>query len=653
VVARPAGTTRVDTAAAKAKVLDAIGRGMKVHEAMALVGRKPETYRDWMKNDAEFKSAVADIRTIKSDVKGTGRLPVPDFPTFCREDLKQPLFPHQLRMLDVLEGREPRNLHHSMTYEPGKLRRVLINVPPDHAKSTTFTINYVTWCIFKNPDEQIAIICKDQGLAKQFLGAIKQRLVSPLYLEMQSKYGPEEGFKDTDQSWTQDQIFIRGRGMAMPDPTIQAIGIKGRIYGARLTKVICDDLVTGDNVNEFEAQHRKLMQEIETRLPPAGGLLAVLGTRMAPVDLYRYLRDQNTFNGSRYWTYFSQPAVLDAGDGPTEQWQTLWPWARWQGDPEEAHEERCCSCYAKPDDCVCDRRDINMCEPKWNGPNLADKRGGIGERLWALTFQQSNVAVDATFIAEAIDCAINRMRFPGPMTAEGMGHRERGMEGLYIVGGVDPATVGHTAMVICGFDRHTQKRYILDGFNVANCTAEMMIDTIKRFTETYGVHEWVFERNAFQRFLTQLPDLRIFLQARGVRITPHWTQNTNKFDSDFGVGAMGPLFQSCGHPQALNAGGKWLRTPDKALIELPNSKQNVWVQELVNQLIVWEPQGMTQRQKTDLVMALWFTEIAIQRLLGFGRSSVTHLNNKFASRGSMKARGSINILDHLSAVQAA
>jgi hypothetical protein len=245
------------------------------------------------------------------------------------------------------------------------------------------------------------------------------------------------------------------------------------------------------------------------------------------------------------------------------------------------------------------------------------------------------------------------MRFPGPMTAEGMGHRERGMEGLYIVGGVDPATVGHTAMIICGFDRHTQKRYILDGFNVANCTAEMMIDTIKRFTEMYGVHEWVFERNAFQRFLTQLPDLRIFLQARGVRITPHWTQNTNKFDSDFGVGAMGPLFQSCGHPQAQNAGGHWVRTPDKALIELPNSKQNVWVQELVNQLIVWEPQGMTQRQKTDLVMALWFTEIAIQRLLGFGRSSVTHLNNKFASRGSMKGRGSINILDHLSASQAA
>jgi hypothetical protein len=652
VVARPAGTTRVDTAAAKAKVLDAIGRGLDRQQAMNLVGRKVETYRDWMKNDPEFRSAVGEIRTLKADVTDSGRLPLPDFETFCREDLKQPLFPHQLRMLDVLEGRAPRDLHHSMTYDRGELDRVIINVPPEHAKTTSFSINYATYCIFANPDEQIAIICKDQGLAKQILGAIKQRLTSPLYREMQIKYGPEEGFKDPDNSWTQDQIYISGRGTGEKDPTVQAIGIKGRVYGARLTKVFCDDLVTGDNANDYEAQYRKLMQEIETRLPPDGGLLAVFGTRISPVDLYKHARDQE-YEDAPYWTYFSQPAVLDAGSGDKNDWVTLWPWKRWTGKEQHAHEPRCVNCYATPDGCVCPRREIHECQPQWSGPKLSRKRAGIGERLWALTYQQSDVAVDATFIAEAIEASINRMRFPGPMTPDGMGHRERGMEGLYVIGGIDPATVGHTAMIICGFDRHTQKRYILDGFNVANCTAEMMIDKIKHFTEVYGIHEWVFERNAFQRFLTQLPDLRIFLQARGVRITPHWTQSTNKFDSDFGVGAMGPLFQSCGHPQAQNVGGKWVRTPDKALIELPNSKQNVWVQELVNQLIVWEPQGMTQRQKTDLVMALWFTEIAIQRLLGFGRSSVTHLNNKFASRGSMKARGSINILDHLSAVQAA
>ena len=83
---------------------------------------------------------------------------MPDFETFCRDWLKQPLFPHQLRMLDVIEGRAPRDLHPSMDYLPGYSNRVVINVPPDHAKSTTFCVNYVVHQIHKNPDIRVAII---------------------------------------------------------------------------------------------------------------------------------------------------------------------------------------------------------------------------------------------------------------------------------------------------------------------------------------------------------------------------------------------------------------------------------------------------------------------------------------------------------------
>lgn len=621
-IARKGNAKAIPIGEAKKIVLEKIAQGYKVAEALATVNRSEETYNSWRKNDAAFKTAVEELRTAMATTKATGRQPVPDFETFCREDLRQPLFAHQLRILDVIEGRAPRDLDPAMTYEAGQVDRLIINVPPDHAKSTTFTVNYVTWCIFKDPDEQIAIICKDQGLAKQFLGAIKQRLTSPLYRDMQMKYGPEGGFKDPDGSWTQDQIFIAGRGTGEKDPTVQAIGIKGRIYGARLSKVICDDLVTGDNVNEYEAQHRKLMQEIETRLPPDGGLLAVLGTRMAPLDLYGFLRDQESFNGVRYWTYFSQPAVLDYGDedaGP-EQWRCLWP---------ETVSFK-----------------TGLPEARWDGPNLARKRSGIGERLWALTFQQSNVAVDATFVPEAVEASINRERFPGPMLTDVMGHRANGMDGLYVVGGLDPATVGHTAMIVWGVDRQTQKRYILDGFNKADCSPELMISTIKRLTEVHGINEWVIERNAFQRFLSQLPELKQFLYGRGCKITPHWTQNTNKFDADFGVAAMGPLFLTCGHSQDGGRGGKWKRTPETALIELPNPKQNPWVAELISQLVVWEPQGMSQKQKTDLVMAMWFAEIATQKVLGFGKNRLNHVRNPFLSRARQAQRHVINIADY-------
>lgn len=132
---------------AKAKVLELIQQGFQVAPAMSVVDRTEETYRSWMKSDPEFKAQIAHIREAKAEAEVTGREPVPDFETFCRDWLKQPLFPHQLRMLDIIEGREPRDLHPSMDFLPGYDNRIVVNVPPEHAKSTTFSVNYVVWRI--------------------------------------------------------------------------------------------------------------------------------------------------------------------------------------------------------------------------------------------------------------------------------------------------------------------------------------------------------------------------------------------------------------------------------------------------------------------------------------------------------------------------
>jgi len=178
---------------AKAKVIELIEQGYKVEEACAVVQRSAETYRDWRKTDHEFKGAIDSIRAAKADERNTGRPEVPDFETFCRDWLKQPLHPHQLRMLDVIEGREPRDLHDAMGYEAGYPNRILINVPPEHAKSTTFTVNYVVWLIHKNPDIRVVIVSKGLKLAQDFLYEIKQKLTSPLFREMHLRFAPEGG----------------------------------------------------------------------------------------------------------------------------------------------------------------------------------------------------------------------------------------------------------------------------------------------------------------------------------------------------------------------------------------------------------------------------------------------------------------------------
>lgn len=596
----------IPTAEAKARVIDMIQQGFKVQEAVRAVERTEETYRSWRKTDSEFKAAVDNIRTARSEEKELGRPVVPDFDVFCRDWLKQPLHEHQLRMWDVIEGREPRDLHYSMDYRKGYPDRVLINVPPDHAKSTTFTVNYSVWLIHKDPNIRIVLMSKSETLAKRFLGEIKFKLTSPVYREMHQRFGPADGWRSTESEWSQDAIYVQGKG-GDKDPTVQALGLKGQLYGSRSDVIFLDDIITTINVREIDNQLILLDREIESRLPSdqeGGGLLAILGTRVAPQDLYRTLVDVTDGDDEPVWTYFRQPAVLDYGTGDSSTWKVLWP-------------------------------------ERYNGKSLS-KRKRSGGAAWNLIYQQLNVDEDMTFKAEAVDASVNARRFPGPMTKAGMGHRAEGMDGLYVVGGLDPATTGNTAMIVAGLDRDTEKRYVLDGWNKRNASAGQIIAKFKELTDKYKIQEWVVERNAFQRFFAQLPEIKEFAQSRGCRITEHYT-TANKADSDWGIQTMAPLFETCGEPNPKNPSGKWDQTPDKALIELPSVRQNEWVAPLVQQLIIWQPEGMTQHSKTDLVMALWFTHIAFMKVLRRKRKKPTHLQSPFMTPNGRKRQQVIDL----------
>lgn len=614
--ARRAPQKSINIKDAKVRVLELIAQGLTVADAMSAVNRKTATYEDWRAHDQEFRAQVDVIRQSKAELKETGRPPVPDFPEFCAEWLKQPLFPHQMRGWEAVQAKELSTTHPAIDYYPGDVDRVLLNFPPDHAKSTTFTVNLVVWLIHKNPSINIAIMSQSSKLAERFLGEIKFKLTSPTYREMHLRFAPEGGWKDKDRSWTNDAIYVQGKD-GRKDPTVQALGLSGQIYGARLDLVILDDIITTKNNREIDKQMILIEREIESRLPseidekrlpddfPGHGLLLVLGTRVAPIDLYRELIDIQNFYDERVWTYLRQPAVLSYANGEPENWECLW-------------------------------------QERWDGKSLARRRRG--EASWALIYQQLNVTDNMTFKAEAVEASVNGGRFPGLLTAEGKHHREAGMNGLYVVGGLDPATTGATAMVVNALDPETGKRFVLDGFNRIDCPPHVMREKIQYLTETYSINEWVIERNAYQRSITQDRDLINYLRSRGCRLTEH-TTGTNKFDSDFGIATMGPLFETCGEPDPKNPSGKWRRTPDRALIELPAKVQNDWVSDLVQQLIVWEPSGMAQKQKTDLVMALWFTEIAVKRVLNRGKKKQYYRESPFTTTAARRGRTVINLAD--------
>jgi len=103
---------------------------MSVAQGLELIQRSRKWYEKERSLDKLWAAKVTQARGIVRDPSQRG-LEIPDFPTFCDEYLGMKLWPHQLNMIDVLEGRPPRWLHPGMTYEPGASgkRRILINIP--------------------------------------------------------------------------------------------------------------------------------------------------------------------------------------------------------------------------------------------------------------------------------------------------------------------------------------------------------------------------------------------------------------------------------------------------------------------------------------------------------------------------------------------
>src|SRR4051812_26494822 len=213
---------------AKKAVLASLANGDRVKDAMAAVDRSVETYRDWRKNDAAFAASATRARGV-TPVGDAADLP--PFDVFAEKFLRQALPEHQLRAWDVVQGMHPRNLEPCMNYQPGEEpgRFLIMNFAPNHGKSTTWTINYVTWRIIQNPNIRVLVISKTLDLAKKFVSSIKFQLTSEVYGELRTTFDPPGGWQDEKLPWREQMIYVRGRDSSEKDPTLQGLGIGSQI----------------------------------------------------------------------------------------------------------------------------------------------------------------------------------------------------------------------------------------------------------------------------------------------------------------------------------------------------------------------------------------------------------------------------------------
>lgn len=564
--------------AIKKQVIDFLMQGYSVQKAMDAVGRSVKTYEYYRKTDEQFATAIDKIRsmTARGEV-GSPRGEVPPFPEFSSKYLGVDVFPHQKHWIDLLEGREPEDLHPAISYEPGSTDLLIVNTPPEHAKSTTITVNYAVYRICQNPNIRIMIVSKTQAMAQKFLLSIKNRLTHPRYQDLQLTFGPPGGYEKNSDSWKQDLIYLssESRDSGEKDPTVQAVGIRGHIYGARADLIIMDDCVDHTNAHEYEKQIDWIQSEVMSRIDNDGGRLLVVGTRLRPRDLYSELRDPMRYpDETSPWTYFAQPAVLEFAED-AKDWVTLW--AKTNMPPVSGN--------GVPDE--------NGLYDKWTGPALHKKRSRMSPNLWAMVYQQQQVHEDSAFPSDAIKGVINGARNIGVIPKGKHGVRPNGMDGLIVVAGLDPAGSGYTAAVVLGLDISTQKRYLLDVSNVAGMKPDDIRNLIKDWTVRYKISEWRVEKNAFQTMLTQDREVRQFLTQNGSMLREHHT-GQNKWDTDFGVASLTTLFYG------------W--EEDNALIEFPSTHASEGLKALIEQLVTWYPDA-PKSQKTDTVMAFWFAEL--------------------------------------------
>ncbi|MDE2472767.1 MAG: hypothetical protein KGL35_29600, partial [Bradyrhizobium sp.] len=335
---------------------------------------------------------------------------------------KTETFWHQHQWIDLLEGREPSNLHDQQVYHKGTeyKSRILINTPPNHGKSTTITMDYVAYRVAKDPTVRVLILSASEDFARKFLVGIKNRLSHEKYADLVRDFGPGPGgFRDPNLPWTQERIYAYGGDPSEKDPTVECIGINGQIYGARADLIVLDDIVTLRTTRQKNTRQKLLdfiRTEVMSRLEPGDssigkppGRLLMVGTRLSFDDLYGELIRQDERG---VWTYLTQPMILEYGDYPNEH-KTLWP-ERFDG--------------LAADGIMAD-----------HGQDLARFR---------LVYQQEAAPEDAVFPEPAVDgCGASYS--PGGLPDY---IRPGGLTGLYVVGGVDLAASGFTAFVVLGVD---------------------------------------------------------------------------------------------------------------------------------------------------------------------------------------------------------
>lgn len=249
----------------------------------------------------------------------------------------------------------------------GTCDRLMLLLPPGHAKSTYASLLFPAWFLAQHPSAHVICASHTAELATAFgrgvrslIGDHRERL--GIGIDPASRAANRFGTKPV-------------RRTAPGGGTYYATGVHGPVTGRRADLVIIDDPVKGhadaDSRPQRDALWNWYRSDLVTRLKPGGRIVLVM-TRWHPDDLGGRL-----LAGPEPWRVVRLPAIAEPGDAMGRApGEALWP--------------------------------------EWEGlAALGRKRLAVGDRAWDALFQQSPRTPGGRLFQTG-RIAVTDDRLPGP-----------------------------------------------------------------------------------------------------------------------------------------------------------------------------------------------------------------------------------------------
>lgn len=618
---------------------------MSQKEAAAIAGIHVNTAMKWEAKKRQVTAAVqlADLEARQADAKGNRfkrdqlkaeMLEASDLPPVIPVDRLSGDAKRGLEDFDFFRrhylGRVPSPWQVDAAYkligllESQEKEHVVVNVAPGAGKSTLFH-DVAVWAIVRNRRVRVLIGSVSQAMAKQYSARIRSTLERPVPIQpdpelvkkglaldaigcLQIDYGR---FKPASKGaiWRAEEFVVEQEdqgGLDNKEPTVRAYGFDSEFIGHRADLCLFDDVASTENSKD-SASRDKMIERwdsmAEARVDP-GGLLAVIGQRLGPQDLYAHC--------------LSKVIYVDEDDYDGHDITFI--------DPERVEPQKMAkyhhivykAYYEELDTGPESRRQHS---PPWPAGPLLDPYRLSWKDLSYIRHNQPNkfkVVYQQEELA-AGDYLIDRVWATGGMGPDGVEYpgcidvdRQPGYIPEFLdppiisIATVDPSPTKFWAVEWWLYQPETELRYLVDlerrklsaeellGYDVTNRDYFGIMEEWQNRSMRLGypISHWVVEVNAAQRFLLAHDFVRRWQALHSVNVIPH-TTSRNKLDENLGVEALLPPLWRTGR------------------VRLPTMRGNWKTLAIVDEMASWTPD---KKQGTDTVMAHWFAELHMPQL---------------------------------------